>query len=54
MLIFSVLDGFLLHGPAGRHREAAGEQRGGHLHVRAEHHSPGSQVSIYQTTLSHE
>ena len=25
MLIFSVLDGFLLHGPAGRHREAAGQ-----------------------------
>ena len=30
---------------SGRHGEAVGEEQGGHLHVRTEHHCRGAQVT---------
>ena len=44
---------------SGRHGEAVGEEQGGHLHVRSEHHCRGAQVhpesntgTMYTTTYT--
>ena len=43
---FTVLVRLLLPGAAGRHREDAGAQPGGHVHVRAEHDGGGAQAAL--------
>ena len=42
----SVLVRLLLPRAAGRHREDAGAQPGGHVHVRAEHDCGGAQAAL--------